>query len=372
MDLESRPPANERRDTSPALVIREASADDLPTVVELIGLSFEAALDTGAVARIIDRLNPEKTLAWLAFAGDRAVGLNRVHFRTVYWNGAPHSAAYWVDLFVRRDAKRLMAYPRFVFAMQAAMTKQGRELLYVAGRRQNVVEGNVKLGFQRIGDLTVLAKPLRPLRLICKRRGAPEIAARLTSPVDWLYRVYLKLRRKPLRPPFRAEHVPWDSPAVEHIAALWDRPEDCRVHQRWTAALLRERYATTLEGTDYWLVGIRRGEEHVSAAIVRVAERGPRLRIGVIMDLVSAPGDRPALRHALAEAERRLLQSGCEAILFLDGLGEDVRQAFQSTGYLKTSERYTLLCHSAGKDLQHEPYGRAQNWRFSFCDHDAF
>jgi hypothetical protein len=108
------------------------------------------------------------------------------------------------------------------------------------------------------------------------------------------------------------------------------------MRQGWTAACLGQRYTRSIEDVPYFLVGVRRGEDLVSAAIFREADRASGIRLGVIMDAAYAPGQLSALGYALAEAERRLVRAACEALLYLDGLGDEISRLMRRLGYVKT------------------------------------
>jgi hypothetical protein len=358
--------------TPSAVVVREATPPDLDAAVELIRLADGHHLEFDNVAHYLHRLDPKATRAWVAFVGERPAGITRVLFRKIYRDGGPHPAAYWMNMFIHPDFRDLMLYPRLVLAMLAGVKKLGYELLYVAVRRPGVAEGHLKLGFQKVDDLTVLAKPVRPGHFLVKYRRVPALIGALARPVDWLYGQYLAVRRPRSPTPFVVEEIPWDSPRLEQVATLWNPPGEIRMRQGWTAACLRQRYTRSVESVPYFLVGVRRGEDLVSAAIFREADRAPGIRLGVIMDAAYAPGQLSALGYALAEAERRLVRIGCEILLYLDGLGDEVSQLMRRLGYVKTFEKYVLMRYPKNKDLHETPYGNRIGWRFAFGDHDAF
>lgn len=358
----------------PVLVVREATPADLDTVVGLIRLANDHPLDCGRVADYLHRLDPSATRAWLAFAGERPVGLTRVHFRTACRNGETCRAAYWMNLFIHPDVRKSMIhlYPRLVLTMINGARSLGFDVLYAGIRRQDVADGHLKLGFQKVDELPVLAKPLRPVQILIKQRRLPALIGVPARPIDWLYGFYLAARRRRPTADYAVEEIPWDSPRLEQVAGLWDPPGDVRMRQRWSATELRQRYATSVEGAGYTLLGVRHQEQFVSAAIVRIAERDPALRLGVIMDAAHAPEHLSTLRYALAEAERRFVQLGCDAVLFLDGVGDDVGRLMKQSGFIKTSEKYVLMKCDLTKDSRGSTQDDRRGWRFAFGDHDAF
>jgi ribosomal protein S18 acetylase RimI-like enzyme len=359
---------------APPVLIREASPADLEAVVELIRQADGRNHQFDAAARALQGLNPEATRAWLAFVGERPVGLTMVWLRTVHWGGRPRRAAYWMHLYTHPDYRNLMLYPRLTRTMVAGAQECGCELLYTIVRRRNVVEAHLKIGFRRVDELPVLAKLLRPFRFAAKYWHLPRLAGPLAGLADGLYRLGAAGRGR--RPPadVAVEAIAWPSPRLEQLAALWHLPGDGRLRQDWTAPSLRQRYEANVDGEPYTLLGVRRGGRWVAAVIYREAVRERAIRIGVVMDLIHAAGDLAAARHALAGAERRLRDAGCEAMLYLDGLGGEVGQLMAASGYRETSERYVLIRwpRPKEKELPDVPPGDRAGWRLAFGDHDAF
>jgi hypothetical protein len=279
-----------------------------------------------------------------------------------------------MHVYTHPDYRNLMLYPRLTRAMVAGVGECGCELLYAAIRRPAVAEAHLKMGFRRVDERPVLAKLLRPCRFAAKYWRLPEPAGRLARPADWLYRLGAAVRGRRPSGDVSVDPIAWSSPELEQLAALWHLPGDARLRQAWTAAALRRRYEANVDGQPYALLGARRGGRPVAAVVYREAVRGPGIRMGPVMDVVHAPGEVAAAGLALAEAERRLLDAGCELMLHLDGLGAEVGQLLAGLGYRKTPERYVLMRwpRPAEKHLPDLPPGDRAGWRFAFGDHDAF
>jgi hypothetical protein len=56
-------------------------------------------------------------------------------------------------------------------------------------------------------------------------------------------------------------------------------------------------------------------------------------------------------------------------MLYLDGIGESIKQVVQPCGYFKSPEQYVML---VWQQFQATKISNLEDWRFAFGDHDAF
>jgi hypothetical protein len=103
-----------------------------------------------------------------------------------------------------------------------------------------------------------------------------------------------------------------------------------------------------------------------------MAERGEGIRMGVVMDVVSAGDEPKTTRALLAAAERNTLVEGGEVMILLDGAGPAHSALFASCGYRATSERYQMTAWPKDRCPPGSWTANLENWRFVFADHDAF
>lgn len=352
--------------------IRRAGPDDLAAIRRLLSQRDERRWTDEQVAWSLHDLDPARCLAWLAFVDGDPVGLTSVFLRRLRVERSDVRAAYWANLYIDPGHRDRMLYPRLPMAMFPALRQADVPLLYAAVRRQDVAEAHTAIGFQRLGHLAVLLKPLRPARLLARHRGLRP-AVPLARPLDAAF----SLARAALRPrgpagavaaplaapsPLLAAEPPADAPQIRH---LWDPDE------------LAHRHRQTREGTAHEHLEIRDRDVPVGALSWRIAERrgdAPALpiRVGVLLDL-AVPDDRPELlRPALAAFERRAHAAGCDALLALDGLGPAVRAQLRRAGFLATRERYTLVLWPKAALTRWPALAEPDRWRFALADHDAF
>jgi hypothetical protein len=284
--------------------------------------------------------------------------------------------AYWTGLFIDPAYRSFFIYPRLILAMYAGLREMGIHQLYAAVRRQQIAEAHLKIGFKKIGDMVVLAKPLRPALLFAKykrfvrREGGQAFLRALCSIPDAVVGMGIRFQG------FRADaswdviEIPWSSDEVADLARLYVQGHAGQTTQTWSVESLRTRYAG--EGSDYRLIGVRCQGRLLGAAIVRMVERAEGIRAAVIMDFVHEPNSNRVAKMVLAAVERLALASGCEGVLLLDGFSPDDARLVRSRAYLKSPEKYSLILWTdRGTDPLRLPQD-LQSWRFAFGDHDTF
>lgn len=359
--------------TASRLQIRRAGPADAAALQSLFALRSQTDEATAADAPLPDLDDPGRRV-WLAFAGDRAVGMTGVEERRVCYAGKALQIAYWTGLFVDPSYRGQFVYPQLVLAMFAGLRGAGIRHIYGAIRRQQVAEAHMKMGFSKIGDMAVLAKPLRPALLLARyrrllRTGADRPWLRLAcGAADAVAGLLIRLQGPYPRLP--AEEVPWNASSLADAASLCARSAAGLASQDWTADELRSRYAGDAAG--YRLLMVREQGRPAAMAILRLVDRPEGIRAAVIMDFVHEPGARRAASSVLAAVERLALDAGCEVALFLDGIPPGELRMVRRRGFLKSPEKYVLLLwYDRGTDPGLLP-GDIHSWRFTFGDHDTF
>jgi hypothetical protein len=266
-----------------------------------------------------------------------------------------------------------MLYPRLPLVMFAEIKARRLAFLYGSVRRRELARTHTRIGFTSAGTLPVLVKPLRPARLVARMNGWNRVAATV-APIDAVWALGLAMTR-PRIPPGLAVAPPGPDPldpeVLEFVRATIARARE-PVRRAWTVDALRDRYRQTREGTAYTLLGVTRAATLVAVLAFRIGERGAGIRAGVIMDAVAAPGEARTLLPALLLAEQHAHRAGCDAMMFLSGLGPEVDRVFRSCGYHGSSEQYEMLVWPKDAPSATPELARAENWRFTFADHDAF
>jgi hypothetical protein len=313
-------------------------------------------------------------MGWLAFEGPRAIGMTSVWERRLRVSGEERRIGYWTGLFIDPAHRSSFLYPQLVLAMFAGLRQEGILHLYAAVRRQSIADAHLKIGFKKIADLAVLAKPLRPALLAAKHTGLIHA----DSGRRWLRTlcgvpdavVGLGVRLHTSRASMRASEIPWSMWAVEELARLFAAGNSSAASQSWTPELIRARYADG--GGRYRLLGVREQDRLLAAVILRLVDRPEGIRAAVVMDLIHAPNTGGAAEYALAAAERLALAEGSDVVLWLDGLPGAAARMVRRRGYLRSREKYSLLLwRGRGGDPFQFPLD-SRLWRFTFGDHDMF
>lgn len=360
--------------TRPSITIRELEESDLPAIVELINLRDEQQYSVEAVKHTVYGAEGSTVRNWLALVDGKPVGLSGWAVRELKQGTNCYRAGYWQNLFIHPDYRKLMLYPQLVFAMFKGAKESNLDFIYNANRRLEVWQAHLKLGFVKTGDLAVLAKPLQPAKLVRKSKQLPPYLDAICRPLDWTYSLYWRLRNFfRFERTLKVEQISWDNDDVLALLCnLLEEDAGDRLHEKTTANSLRARYRTNLEEDPYILLGIKMQGRLAAAIIYRVARRGNGIYAGVIMDLVVPSGREVYGLALLAAAETHALRNSCEVMIYLDGIGERVKQLVQKCGYFKSPEQYVMLIWNQSQVIDIPSLSKPQDWRFAFGAHDAF
>ena len=369
------PPARAPGTSGSEPVIRRLEPHDLPAVVTLLSQRDGQEYGRGPVGRYLCDLDPSRLLGWIAFTGDRPVGMTVLYLRRVVWGREVLDGGYWAHLYVHQDMRRHLVYPRLVHTMMEEAAAAGVALIYTGTRRPTVAEGHVSIGFEPLGALGVRVKPLRPFALLARYRGWKSLET--VSPLfDLFYRGGLAARRHRPSSGIRIEATDSSSPHLDRLLDLRERQAGSRVHQQWTPESWRLRFGSTLEGWPYTLLLALDGPELLGGLLMRVAVRdapsgGASIRLGVVMDLVVPEERGPVAARLLGEAERRATRDGCLGMLWLDGVPE-LGPLMKRLGYRDSPETYRMIVWPPTLVPMASPMRSISNWRFPFSEHDAF
>jgi hypothetical protein len=357
--------------TGPAK-IRPLTADDLLIVRRLLSERDGRDWDPESTRWFVEGLDPEKCRAWAAFDGDKPVGLTTTFLRKLIIQGQVQRVAYWANLYVNPKYRDQMLYPRLPVTMLNTLKGLGAPFLYAPVRIPQLAKAHLGLGFAKIGQMEVLARPLRPARFLAKYRKLGAAARVIAEPVDAVYRAALALvgARTPAGTCV-VENSVEDAP-LHAIADLLAERAAGRISQSWDAEALHRRYRQTREGGQYRFVMAFGGEQLTTAAIYRVAERGDGIQVGVIMDLAFRPGAEQDAAAVLRRIECDATGAECELLIYLDGLGSQNRELLLKRGFRSSPEVYEFLIWPKKVAAEDAWVGDWNRWEFAFRDHDAF
>ena len=361
---------------SAGTVVREATPADLADVARLLSARDEHPRTPAIVGKYLWALDSAHTCTWLAYVGDRPVGITMLYLRDMAWPGggsaepATLRAGYWSHLFVEPEFRRQMVYPQLVFAMLRGMAAHGISIIYTATRQPQVAEGHQKLGFALVGTLPLRLRPLRPFRLLAKHKGI-KLPGPLIGLLDTTARPFIKRRQNSA---VEVAEISLADPRIEGVVALLNGRGDDKVCHAWTAEEFRRRFATTLDGTAYRVLAAMRTGRVVAALVTVLIERGNNIKAGVVITLAAArEATTNEVTTLLAAAETWALQNEAELMLALDASLKLPPLTGAKGKYLSTdSESYHLLVYP--KKFAQAPYAAAEleNWVFDYADHDAF
>jgi len=357
--------------TATTISIRRATAGDVPQIADMMQLVSGRDHSVEAVRTMTAGFAPGRFYGWIAFGGNEPVGLTTLEPCILERGGTAMGAGYWRYLWVRPDQRRTPLYPRLVFTMIAEAAALGIDLVYGAIRRPDVAAGHIALGMQKVGEIPVLARPLRPARLFSKFHGLPDVLMRLSTVPDLVYGQYLSLRG----PSIRSGYVITDAAATEvdpsAIIPTLREMYASELRRRLTSESFAGRYHSNSDGAQYRVLSVGRSGAVSAAIVYRIAVRGKGIRTLVIMEMGYRFSDQAALKFGLLEIEKQALRLGCEVILSLSS-SRASHTLLRQLGYFRSNETYILMKKPTGRNTTAIVMENLDDWHFTFADHDAF
>jgi hypothetical protein len=353
------------------LTIRLAGRDDFGFIQELFSARDGHEWDRGNLEWLFSGLDPRRCVAWLAFDGARPVGLSAMLVRHLTCGGEIRRVGYWANLYVLPSYRHLMLYPRLPYAMFQHVRAHDFAFIYCAVRLRDVANTHLRIGFAKLGEVAVLFKPLRPVRLLVKVRQWPVVVSNVGAPVDLAWRRLVARRWPAGSNDFSIDLLDLWSSEVSELVKMLNRRGAGRVCQVWTEQVFEYRYRHTPGGGPYRLWVARRQGRPVAAVICCSAECGPGMRAGVIMDVIADRIDDPAVAATITAGQTGAAEEGGDLMLCLNGLGADEANLLRRLGYREAPETYDLLIwpHQMSNEVAINDITR---WRLGFGDHDAF
>jgi N-acetylglutamate synthase-like GNAT family acetyltransferase len=353
------------------LSIRRAVAEDIPQIAEMMRQVADREHSLEAVRTITSNFQPGEFYGWIACAGDEPVGVTMLQPLALERRGVRIQAGYWRYLWIRPDHRGTTLYPRLVLKMIGEAAGLDIDLVYGAIRREEVAAGHLALGMERVAELPVLMKPLRPARLLCKFYGAPGAFAGISAVPDALYRQYLNVRNSSRPADFVFEDAAAAGIDSDTVIPVLREPYQDDVQRILTAEAFAARYRANSDGDPYRVLCVRTSAGAQAAIVYRIASRR-KIRNLVVMEMGCRSTDGAALKAGLFELERQAIGLDCEVMLALFSR-QWTCDVLRKAGYFKSNETYVLMKKWTKKADRSEVKNiEMDKWHFTFADHDAF
>lgn len=351
--------------------IRQAVPADVSRIAEMMRNVSAREHSVDSVQTMTANFAPGEFHAWLAEAGDEAVGLTMLEPCILEHRGAQTKAGYWRYLWVGPDQRKTGLYPRLVFTMIAAAASAGIDLVYGAIRRPDVAAGHLALGMQKVGDIPVFVKPLNPATLFAKFHRLGSLATGLSAVPDFVYRQFLSVKHLAAGAGYVITDVPAAQADLQAVIPALREKYAPDLQRPLTEQYFLKRYRTNSDGNEYRVLGVHGSSEMQAAIVHRTAVRGNDIQALVILEMGCRGGSQDALRLGLLELEKRALDLRCEAILCLCS-ARAIQQLLSECGYFKSNETYVLMKKPTRAEKGGLVTNNLDDWYFTFSDHDAF
>lgn len=353
------------------LSIRRAVAEDIPQIAEMMRQVAGREHSLEAVRTITNNFQPGEFYGWIACAGDEPVGVTMLQPVGLEREGRRIQAGYWRYLWIRPDQRGTTLYPRLVLKMIGEAASLDIDLVYGAIRRAEVAAGHLALGMEKVAEMPVLMKPLRPARLLCKFYGAPSAFAAISAVPDALYRRYLHVWNSSRPADYVFENAGASGIDSDQIIPVLRGPNRDGVQRILTVETFAARYGANADGDPYEVLCVRTSAGVQAAIVYRIASRR-KIRNLVVMEMGCRSSAGAALKAGLFELERRAIGLDCEVILALFSR-QWIQDVLRKAGYFKSNETYILMKKWTKKADRREVKNiEMDKWHFTFADHDAF
>lgn len=353
--------------------IRQATADDLPALTELMREADEREYSEEDVRYILCDLDENDFVAWIAHSNGEPCGITMLQRHLLRWRNTDIQAGFWVNLYIRPAWRKSRLFPQIVLTMFRSAPSFGFDIIYAATRRAQVAEANLALGMTEVGRIPLYGRLLRPGRLIAKYRKLGSWSRPFALVADTLFSLGVRVSISQIATPEAVINIAWTDPRIEEIVRLRHQHSSHRIYVPWDTSGYRQRFFRGPDGAHYELLAAKDGSNVSSAVVWRMAVRGGTVNSAVLMDVISGAG-RPTnqLRSVFAEIHRRALNRGAELVLALPGWGRDAEKELRALGYRQMPETYTLRFRRISDRAAGIPLDDLACWRYNYAENDAF
>ncbi|SMY09298.1 GNAT family N-acetyltransferase [Flavimaricola marinus] len=374
------------KEPRPPLVVRRATAEDLPALLDFVGQTYGLGAPFKDAARHAWQFedNPFRPASetaptiWLAFDGRRVVGEIAVQDGMLWHEAGPVPAGWIVDVMVHPDYRGQGLSHRIHEAIMVERPVLVTLTMAPATRRVAERAGCLTLGPTRQFILPYRLSTRTVMRFLAYKAGAgsasrraairlfnaSRIAPMILAGASRLFGAWRRWRAPKLLPArlsiAEVDHFP------NSLDALWaaNRGLFPAVFER-SVRFLNWRF-TQAPGLDYRCFLLRRDGSLVGYVVTRVGVKD-ELPLGVIVDVFADPRDHEALDALVAHACRVLRPS----VEYIEAAASTPawREALSRAGFIATKTMYpTVVCTDA--ELRDRLAQNPDGWHFTKADHD--
>jgi N-acetylglutamate synthase-like GNAT family acetyltransferase len=354
------------------LEIRRASLNDLNDLTRLMREADERPYTTSDVQRILHNLNEDRFVAWIAYADSFPCGITMLERKTLRWRNCDLHSGFWVNLYVRPSMRQTRLFVKMVMTMFQAAPALGFDLLYAATRRSQVAEANIALGMTEVGRIPLYGCILRPGRLLAKYRRLGVYLRPICYIADCIYYPVVYLRDISWQHNATIAQCDWIDESLHDVTTLRDYvSRDC-VYTPLNSQQYKDRFDVAPDRGYYELLTSRCNGTLRGAIAWRMAERGPSIRAGIVMDVVPSSEDFDHFKALFRTIHQRARNNGAEIVLALPGWGSSAETYLQELGYRRMPEQYVVMMRPIKNLPADFPVNDIRKWRYTFADNDAF
>jgi hypothetical protein len=281
-------------------------------------------------------------------------------------NGELLLGGFLCQLMVHKEYRQELIFPRMELKFLKDYKDLGFNFVFSLGNREKVVRAHLSLGFCKIGDLPVYAKPYK-LAGIARRLIKSKILNAVLMPGLYIGEKLLRLNRPSGKGELAVTEISRFDSSIDHLLT------DVQRHFHYSALrnsiILNWRFSGS-PAVRYRILVTKEEGNITGYAVLRRMEMN-RFDVLAIVDILFSP-DRVDAGKALLTAARKIaLQLNVEMSACLLNPYDPLCPVLKKCGYFKTPETFSLFVHEPKGTKPYFSKATFDKWHLTWFDNDA-
>lgn len=350
------------------ITYRQFQESDAESTLELFAVAFGKPRDVQQW-RWEYLSGPEKSCIVVAEADNKIVGHYAILPRSYRIGDEVLTIGLVVDVVTHPDYGR-----RGIFVQSASkafeVAKNAGISLLVGFPNEAAIRGHRKAGWDEVGTIRVLARPLRASAITKSLRMSSRVFEMI---VDIALDALAKISTTDHDSRIQVSQVAADDlPGLggEYMELLDDSLAKSSISNSRNPEWLAWRLSDPVGSHNVLVARNTRTRQIVGCCILNVKEY-KHLLVGAIMDLIVRDSHAEVGKLLLAEAIKRARSRGCELLLAMQSPAGVSNPAFMSKMVVPTPRRLQFIVRNTDGSPLKPRYARIENWHIQLIDHDV-
>lgn len=269
------------------------------------------------------------------------------------------------NLVVAKDFRKQSPFLALQRSFAKAYPQRGYAFAYGAITRKGVLEPHLRMGWKLAGSLNVYVRPISAAKIFEKLTKDSFLSKLLNLPMQFAQRIF-NLITTPKSLTFSIRSIDQFDDSWSVLLKDWMQDQDiCAVRSpevlNWRYCQFSERNYQILAAFEnsspvgYLVLRKMHMREFMSMAVVEVLVKQSRLDVFKVL-----------AREAILYSENANVDLMATSLTDHD----DLRSAFQKVGFIRTSEKFSIVAHYPKSFLADPIANQFKRWRLNWFDHD--